>query len=77
MSESDDENDGARRLREDVAMTLVERFCNRFPKSLLAQHLGLDVQRVERKREREKLEAWPPVPTAPPTKKPRRAVSLG
>ncbi len=74
MSESDDENDGARRLREDTAMFLAERFRKKFPKGMLAQHLGLDVQRVEKKREREKLEAWPPAPAAPRTKKPRRSV---
>ena len=77
MAESDDENDGAHRLREDTAMFLAERFRNKFPKGMLAQHLGLDVQRVEKKREREKLEAWPPAPTAPRTKTPRRSVSLG
>ena len=77
MSESDDENGGVRLLREDVAMTLAERFRNKFPKSMLAQHLGLDVQRVEKKRERETLEAWPPAPTAPRTKNPRRSVTLG
>lgn len=77
MAQSDDENGGVRRLREDRAMLLAERFRNKFPNALLAQHLDLDVQRIEGKRKQEKLEAWPPAPKAPRTKKPRRTVPLG
>ena len=69
MSESDDENNGVRRLREDEAMLLAKRFQRKFPQSLLAQHLGLEKQRIEEKREQERLEAWPPAARAPRTKK--------
>lgn len=77
MSALDDEsNNGVRRLREDAAMLLAERFHRKFPRGLLAQHLGLEKQRIKEKRNQEKLEMWPPAPCDSRTRKPRRIVSL-